>query len=125
VRAPVAPGVREHLCYIQLFEDVTALSLIALKERTVEFQVRKEYITDGELLLFDEGENDDGTSYKDHRKFINLGWVNRKGWELGTVLVGAEDNRDEDRGYLVNSSLPQLIAAGNIANNPGYVMRIS
>ena len=98
------------------------LWLIAFKERTVEFQVRKKYITDGEIFLFDEGEEDDGTTYEDHRKIINLGWVNRKGWELGTVLVGAEDNRDENRGYLVNSSLPQLIAAGN---NPGRVMRMS
>ena len=122
VRAPVAPGVREFPCFIEPFEDVMALSLIAFKERTVEFQVRKKYITDGELFLFDEGEEDDGTTYQDHRKIINLGWVNRKGWELGTVLVGSEDNREEDRGYLVNSSLPQLIAAGN---NPGCVMRMS
>jgi hypothetical protein len=122
VRALVAPGVREYLCIIQPFEDVTALSLNAFKERTVEFQVRKKYINDGELFLFDEGEEDDGTTYKDHRKIINLGGVNRKGWELGTVLAGAGDNRDEDLGYLINCSLPQLIAAGN---NPGHVMRMS
>ena len=85
VRALVAPaplGVREFPCFIQPFEDVTALSLIALKERTVEFQARKNYITDGELILFDEGEEDDGTTYEDHRKIVNLGWVNRKGWEI-------------------------------------------
>ena len=84
--------------------------------------MRKKYITDGELFLLDEGEKDDGTTFKDHRKIINLGLVNRKRWKLGTVLVGAEDNRDEKRGYLVNSSLPQLIAAGV---NPGCVMRMS
>ena len=68
--------------------------------------MRKKYISDGELFFFDEGEEDDGTTYKDHRKTINLGWVDRKGWKLGTVLVGEEDNRDEDRGYLGNSTLP-------------------
>ena len=36
-----------------------------------------------------EGEKDDDTTYNDHRMIINLGWVNRKGWELGTVLIGA------------------------------------
>ena len=57
-----------------------------------KFQMWKKYITDGEIFLFDEGEEEDGSTYEDHRKIINLGWVNRKGWELGTVLVGAEDN---------------------------------
>ena len=60
---------------------------------SVEFQLRKKYTTDGEFFLFDEGDEDDGTTYKDHRKISNLGWVNCKGWELGTVLVSAEDNR--------------------------------
>ena len=81
--------------------------------------MRKKYITDGELFLFDEGEEDDGTTYKDHHNISNLEWVNRKGLELGTVLIGAGDTREEDRGYLVNSSFPKLIAAGNNPGRPG------
>ena len=39
------------------------LRLIAFKERTVAFQVREKYITDGDLFLFDMDEEDDDTTY--------------------------------------------------------------
>ena len=44
---------------------------------------------------------------------MNVDWANHKGWKVETCLVTTGDaDPDADQGYLVNSELSDLIAAG-------------
>ena len=40
----------------------------------------------------DEGEDDDGNMYKDHRKIIDLDWINRQGWQVVACFIGSESD---------------------------------
>ena len=96
------------------------MSLIDFKQRTVEFQIKRKHVHDVPLQLYDEDEGDgDGDAYQEHRKIVDVNWVARRGWELVTVLVGSENDQEKNQGYLINSTLPPLIEAGN---NPGFKM---
>ena len=118
----IAPAGQVFKCYIEPWEGVSNLTLAQFKERTVQFQLQTKYIEDGDIFLYDEGEDNDGGTYKDHRKIIDLDWVNRVGWQVVTCLVGSEEDSTQNRGYLLNSTLPPLIHAGN---NPRRFMELT
>lgn len=72
------------------------------------------------MCLFDEGDDDgDGSPYQEHRKVVSVEWVNRRGHQVMTVLIGSEDDADKKQGYMVNESLAPLIKAGK---NPNWEM---
>ena len=75
--APIASNFK---CFIEPLEDVLSLSLEEFKDRLVEFQLRKKYIIDGDICLYDEGEDDDGSMYEEYRKIIDLDCINRQVW---------------------------------------------
>ena len=105
-------------CFIEPFEDLTQMSLTDFRQRTVEFQIKRKYVHDVPLQLYDEDDGD-GDAYQEHRKIVDINWVARRGWELVTVLVGSENDQEKNQCYLINSTLPPLIEAGN---NPGFKM---
>ena len=83
----------------------------------MNFRLNTKYIG---MCLFDEGDDDgDGDPYAEHRKIVSVEWVNRKGHQVMTVLVGSEVDADKRQGYMINTSLPPLIKAGY---NPGWTM---
>ena len=50
---------------------------------------------------------------------MSVEWVNRRGHEVMSVLIGSEDDADKKQGYMVNESLAPLIKAGK---NPNWEM---
>ena len=69
-----------------------------------------------DMRIFDEGTDNNGDKYSDHRVVVEVDWANHKGWQVVTQLVGQEEDPDMNQGYLVNSTLPPLLKAGK---NPG------
>jgi len=64
------------------------------------------------MCLYDENEDGDEEEFQEHRKIVSVDWVNRKGYQVVTNLIGSEDDPDLNEGYLTNGSLPPLIKAG-------------
>ena len=62
------------------------------------------------MFIFDDDEDE-------HRKIVSAEWANRKGYQ-----VGSEADVEQNQGYLINSELPPLVAAGE---NPEYKMIMS
>ena len=67
------------------------------------------------MFIFDDDEDE-------HRKIVSVEWANRKGYQVVTQLVGSEADVEQNQGYLINSELPPLVAAGK---NPEYKMIMS
>ena len=59
--------------------------------------------------------------YNNHRKIIDLDWVNRQRWQVTTCLIGSESDSAKNQGYMINQSLPPSIKAGGI---PGRFMEM-
>ena len=57
------------------------------------------------MFIFDDDEDE-------HRKIASAEWANRKGYQVVTQLVGSEADVEQNQGYLINSELPPLVAAG-------------
>ena len=72
--APIASNFK---CFIGPLEDVLSLSLAEFKDRLVQFQLRKKHVIDGDICLYDEGEDDDGNMHEDRRKTIDMDRINR------------------------------------------------
>jgi hypothetical protein len=92
-------------CYIEEWEDPSDKTLTDLRGRVMEFKLTDKY--DG-MFIYDDEEDE-------HRKIVNVDWVNRKGYQVVTVLVGSENDATKNMGYLINSELPLLIKAGENA----------
>ena len=67
------------------------------------------------MFIFDDDEDE-------YRKIVSVEWANRKGYQVVTQLVGSEADVEQNQGYLINSELPPLVAAGK---NPEYKMIMS
>ena len=114
-----APIAKEFLCMIEPWEDITKKSIKEMKSREMEFKLKDKYV---DMKLFDEGKDDDGLEYRESRVIVSVDWVNRKGYEVVTNLIGHETDSDMNEGYLINESLPPLIKAGK---NPGVRLLFS
>ena len=109
--------VKDFKCFLEPWEDPARKSIAERNTREVNFRLNTKYIG---MCLFDEGDDDgDGDPYAEHRKIVSVEWVNRKGHQVMTVLVGSEVDADKRQGYMINTSLPPLIKAGY---NPGWTM---
>ena len=114
INARVAPSqMREFKCYIEDWEDPTGKTLTTLKTHEIKFKLAQKY---KDMRIFDEGTDNNGDKYSDHRVVVEVDWANHKGWQVVTQLVGQEEDPDMNQGYLVNSTLPPLLKAGK---NPG------
>ena len=51
--------------------------------------------------------------HEDHRKIIDLDWINRQGWQVITCLIGSESDSTKNQGCTINQSHPPLIKAGH------------
>ena len=83
-----------------------------MRDRVTQLKLNDKY---NGMRLYDEVEEEE-------RVIVNVDWVNRKGYQVVTQLVGFEGDTDQNQGYLINSELPSLIKAGK---NPGYQMLMS
>ena len=101
------------MCFIEPWEDITLKSIKEMKSRQMEFKLKDKYVS---MCLYDENEDGDEEKFQEHRKIVSVDWVNRKGYQVVTNLIGSEDDPDLNEGYLINESLPPLIKAGK---NPG------
>ena len=93
------------LCFLEDWEDPSGKALSDMKNRVAQFKLVEKY---------------DGKD--EHRKIVNVEWANRKGYQVVTQLVGSEADLEQNQGYLINSELPPLVAAGK---NPEYKMIMS
>ena len=107
-----APAKKPFLCFLEDWEDPSGKALSDMKNRVTQFKLVEKY--DG-MFLYDDDEDE-------HRKIINVEWANRKGYQVVTQLVGSEADLEQNQGYLINSELPPLVAAGK---NPEYKMIMS
>ena len=90
------------MCFVESREDPSGKALADMKNRVMQFKLADKY---NGMCIYDDEEDE-------HRKIVNVDWVNRKGYKVTTQLVGSEDDVDENQGYITNSELPPLIQAG-------------
>ena len=109
----LAPVTSNFNCYLEELERFEGKPLGEINKREIRFKLKDKYVC---MFLYDEGDDGDGSVYKEHRKIIEIEWVNRRGWQVVTQVVGEEDDAEKNQGYMVNSTLPPLIKAGK---NPG------
>jgi hypothetical protein len=106
---PLVTPVKTFMCFMEPWEDPTGKALAEIKNRVTKFKLADKY--EG-ISLYDDDEDE-------HRRIVSVDWVNRKGYQVITQLVGSEDDTDENMGYLINEELPPLIKLGT---NPGLKM---
>ena len=87
-----APAKKPFLCFLEDWEDPSGKALSDMKNRVTQFKLVEKY--DG-MFLYDDDEDE-------HRKIVNVEWVNRKGDQVVMQLVGSEADLEQNQGYLIN-----------------------